>query len=243
MMETVGGFMTGFADAHLHPADMREAYPGYEQAELLFGCSTCPGDWNVLRGIEDTRIVKFYGVHPWKATEWTADAENGLRFILDHEPESGVGEIGLDSNRSGTEMQIKAFREQLSIAKEYRRTAQIHCVGCYKEVVDILRETRSDNPVVMHAFDSESYAKPLVRSGCFLSINPRILKRSKERISRLLSSIPKDRLLLESDHPFAPGGFIGMTAFAEELSEACGIPAGHLLSISSENARRITKWE
>lgn len=234
--------MMSFADAHLHPADMSETYPGYEHAELLLGCSTCPADWDVLRGIDDGRIVRFYGIHPWKVPEWTNDAEDRLRSILEHYPESGIGEIGLDSKRNGMAEQIGIFREQLSIAKEYGRPVQIHCVGCEKEVLDILRETRMEEPIVMHAFNNESYAKPFVRAGCYLSVNPRILKRSDGRISGLLSSIPEDRLLMESDHPFAPGGFIGMTAFAERLSEACGIPAGHLLSISLDNARRISEW-
>lgn len=235
--------MSGFADAHLHPADMREEYPGYEQAEVLLGCSTCPADWGTLRGMEDKRIIKFYGVHPWKAPEWTPGSEERLRSILESDPGSGVGEIGLDSKRGGMDEQIPAFREQMSIAKEYGRPVQIHCVGRHKDVLDIIRETRPGVPIVIHAFDSESYAKPLVGAGCYLSVNPRILRRSDEKISRLLSSIRDDRLLLESDHPFAPGGFIGMTAFAERLSEACGVPAERLLSISLDNTRRIARWE
>lgn len=243
MMNAVLMHMSGFADAHLHPADMNEAYPGYEQAEVLLGCSTCPADWSILRGTDDRRIAKFYGVHPWKASEWTPDAEERLRSILESDPGSGIGEIGLDSKRSGMDDQIPAFRKQISIAEEYGRPVQIHCVGCHKCILDIIRETKPNAPIVIHAFDSESYAKPFVGSGCYLSVNPRILRRSDERICRLLSSIPDDRLLLESDHPFAPGGFIGMTAFAERLSEACGIPAEHLLSISLDNTRRIARWE
>ena len=54
-----------------------------------------------------------------------------------------------------------------------------------------------------------------------------------------MDSIPKDRLLLESDHPFSPEVFSGMRGFAERLSEACGVPADELLEASCDNAERI----
>lgn len=71
------------------------------------------------------------------------------------------------------------------------------------------------------------------------SINPRILARSDARISRLLSSIPADRLLLETDAPYVPRDFDGMRGFAERLGKASGMDAGHLMGIALENARRI----
>ena len=229
--------MTRFADAHCHPTDMTSHYPDYDDAGLVFACSSVPEDWDALARIPDGRMTRFYGVHPWRASEWDANADR-LRSFLGSDPKAGVGEIGMDSSRD-VPGQREAFVSQLDIAREYGRPVQIHDVGCEKEILDILRGLRLDVPIIMHAFSSESYSKPFCELGCYLSVNPRILKRSDARIARLMDSIPKDRLLLESDHPFSPEVFSGMRGFAERLSEACGVPADELLEASCDNAERI----
>ncbi len=229
--------MTRFADAHCHPTDMTSHYPDYGDAGLVLACSSAPEDWDALARIPDGRMTRFYGVHPWRAIEWGSN-EDRLRSFLENDPEAGVGEIGMDSSRD-VPGQREAFVSQLDIAMEYGRPAQVHDVGCEKDILDILRVRRPDVPIVMHAFSSESYSKPFAELGCYLSVNPRILRRSDARIARLMDSIPKDRLLLESDHPFAPEVFSGMRGFAERLSEACGVPADELLNLSYDNARRI----
>ncbi len=229
--------MTRFADAHCHPTDMTSHYSDYEDAGIVFACSSVPDDWDALARIPDPRMTRFYGVHPWRASEWDRNAER-LRSFLERDGKAGVGEIGMDSSRD-VPGQKEAFVAQLALAEEYGRPVQVHDVGCEKDILDILREMRPDVPVVMHAFSSESYSKPFAELGCYLSVNPRVLKRSDVRVRRLMDSIPADRLLLESDYPFSPEVFSGMRGFAERLSEACGIPADALLGQSYDNARRI----
>lgn len=231
-----------FSDAHAHPADMSGPYPGYGDAVRILGCAARPSEWDRLKSLPDPRVSRFYGVHPWYASEWGAVAEAALRSHLADDPGAGVGEIGLDSKRGDLSEQVPVFQRQLTIAKELRRPVQIHCVGCEKQVLDTLRRIRPGVPVVMHAFSNESYARPFADAGCMLSLNPRILARSPERISRLVSSVPEDRLLLESDAPSTPRGFEGIPAFARSLSEASGIPTERLLELSVINAEKVVSW-
>ena len=240
MSGTVHAGAMGFADAHLHPLEIADsgAYPDLGEAEILFGCVSSPSQWDAMSSLEDGRVRRFYGVHPWNASEWSADACARLGSILEMDGKAGIGEIGLDSKHGTMDGQAEAFGAQLALAERFGRPVNIHCVGCEREVLDILGRHRRIPAIVMHSFSNESYAVPLVRLGCFLSVNPRILARSETRVRRLMDSIPVDRLLLESDAPFTPR-FSGMTDFAERLAEAIGSDAETLLGTALDNARSI----
>ena len=229
----------GFADAHLHPLDISDsgAYPDLGEAEILFGCVSSPSQWDAMSSLEDGRVRRFYGVHPWNAPEWTPEASVRLETILEDDERAGIGEIGLDSKRAA-EGQTDAFEAQLELAERFGRPVNIHCVGCEKEILEHLERHRRIPSVIMHAFSNESYAVPFVRLGCLLSVNPRILARSEVRVRRLMDSIPGDRLLLESDAPFTPR-FSGMTEFAERLAKMMGSDAETLLGTSRDNARSM----
>ncbi len=231
-----------FSDAHAHPADIAVPYSDYTDAVRVLGCSSRMSEWAGLRDLADARVTRFYGVHPWHAGEWSGEARAALRSYLENDPAAGVGEIGLDAKRGDPSVQIAAFREQMEIAAEMGRPVQIHDVGCEKQVLDMLRDIRPGIPVIMHSFSSESYAGPFLDLGCMLSVNPRILARSDRRVERLLDSIPGDALLLESDAPYSPRGFAGMSWFADRLSEATGTSPEHLLELSAMNAERTVGW-
>lgn len=240
MSGTVHAGAMGFADAHLHPIEIADsgAYPDLDKAEILFGCVSSSSQWDAMSSLEDGRVRRFYGVHPWNASEWSADACARLESILENDEGAGIGEIGLDSKHGTMEGQTEAFDAQLALAERLGRPVNIHCVGCEREVLDHLERHRRISGIVIHSFSNESYAVPFVRLGCHLSVNPRILARSEARIKRLMDSIPGDRLLLESDAPFTPR-FSGMTDFAERLARAVGNDAETLMGAALDNARSI----
>ena len=238
MSGTVHAGPMGFADAHLHPLEIADsgAYPDLGKAEILFGCVSSSSQWDAMSSLDDDRIRRFYGVHPWNASEWSADACAKLESIFENDERAGIGEVGLDSKHGTMDGQAETFDAQLALAERFGRPVNIHCVGCEREVLDILGRHRRIPGIVIHSFSNESYAVPFVRLGCHLSVNPRVLARSDVRVKRLMDSIPGDRLLLESDAPFTPR-FSGMTDFAERLAEAIGGDAETLLGTALDNAR------
>ena len=240
MSGTVHAGAMGFADAHLHPLEIADsgAYPDLGEAEVLFGCTSSPSQWETMSSLEDDRVRRFYGVHPWNTSEWSADACARLESILEMDERAGIGEIGLDSKHGTMDGQAVAFDAQLALAERLERPVNIHCVGCERKVLNILGRHRRIPGIVIHSFSNESYAVPFVRLGCLLSVNPRILARSDVRVKRLMDSIPGDRLLLESDAPFTPH-FSGMTDFAEKLAKTIGGDAETLLGAALDNARSM----
>ena len=232
----------GFADAHLHVAESGFSlrYPDIDRAEVLFGCTARPSEWDAMSSCGVRGTVRFYGVHPWYSGEWSEDAASGLSRILEDDPCAHVGEIGLDSKRGELSEQMPAFERQLEIASDMGRIANIHMVGCEKEVLDAVRaHARGCRAVVLHSFSSESYVRPFAEAGCLFSLNPRILARSDARLVRQVSAIPDDRLLLETDAPYVPRDFSGMADFAERLAERTGDTGEGLMTRTLDNARRI----
>ncbi len=231
--------MTTFADGHIHITKPGFGYEDLGDAKLLFSCTARRSEWASLSNSNDAKVIRFYGVHPWYTSEWGPEAEAELRSLLSADPNANVGEIGLDSKRGDASLQRRAFETQLAIASEMSRTANIHMVGCEKDVLDAVRSLgRRCRSVILHSFSSESYVRPFVDAGCMFSLNPRIIDRSPGRIRRLINAIPEDLLLLETDSPYIASGFVGMEAFAINLAGIIEMEPAKLLESTLENAMR-----
>ncbi len=217
-----------YADSHLHIADPR--FKGIDSgAEVLFGCSSTPDEWDYLSRMIGGKVVRFYGTHPWYLDK--TDLE-GLERLLIDDKEGNVGEIGLDSKHGKLEDQIQPFVSQLELAEKYGRAANIHMVGCEEEMLKILRKHHVK--CILHSFSGpESYIKPFAECGCYFSISPRIHKKSDEKVRSLISKIPEDRLLIETD---SPDNTMGMDDHITRLSKTLSMSYTELESITLRNA-------
>ena len=221
----------GYADSHIHVADPR--FEGIDSgAELLFGCTSTPDEWDYLNRMNGGKVVKFFGTHPWYHGRTDID---GLERMLREDKEANVGEIGLDSKRGPLEEQMPSFISQLELAEKYGRIANIHMIGCEETMLKILRE--HNVTCILHSFSGpESYIRPFAECGCFFSISPRIHRKSKEKIAALISKIPEDRLLIETDSPDNP---MGMFDHIMALSEVLSMHPSELESITLRNSRTL----
>ena len=223
--------MNMYADSHLHMTD-----PGFkgvdEGAGLLFTCAASPDEWDGISSLDDGRVRKFYGTHPWYLDRYS---QNGLKELLETDSEANVGEIGLDSKHGPLEGQMGPFEEQLILSKEYDRIANIHMIGCENEMLKILR--RHKTTAIIHSFSGpESYIRPFIECGCYLSISPRILNRSADKVKALILKIPEDRLLIETD---SPNSKIGMNEHIARLSEIVSMEPKELECLTFRNASSL----
>ncbi|MCQ2053317.1 MAG: TatD family hydrolase [archaeon] len=220
-----------YTDSHVHTIDV-----GYGEhsssAKLLFSCTVRPSEWDRLIAVNDERIVHFYGTHPWYYREHD---QKRLVTILQNDPKACVGEIGLDAKHGVLGEQMPVFLEQLALCEKYGRPANIHMVGCENEMLRVLRKTNVT--AILHSFSGpESYIKPLTDCGCYFSISPRILRKSEKNIKSLLSVIPDDRLLLETD---APNTDIGIEEFLDKISVILDVETFDLKRIALRNAMYV----
>ena len=225
-------------DAHLHAVSGDTSdYSDFQELSSYASCTAKADEWDAQASLDDDRVVRFYGVHPWYAEQWTLENKKRLFDILQNDSKAHVGEIGLDSKRGQILGQTMIMIQQLDLAEYFGRVVTIHDVGCEKMVLDSLkgRELKA----ILHSYGSDSYVKPYSEMECYFSISPRILSRSDIRVKRLLDAIPEDRFLLESDHPSSGKGFEGMHDFANRLGAVIGKDPQYLIDLSEENFRRL----
>ncbi|OPY77896.1 MAG: putative deoxyribonuclease YcfH [Syntrophorhabdus sp. PtaU1.Bin058] len=146
------------------------------------------------------------GIHPHNSTDFNKNVAETIRTCLKQKKIVGYGEIGLDffKNYSPRDAQIKAFREQLSLAADEGLPVIIHSRNARTETLQILGETyRNGNGGVIHcySYDLET-AKRLLDMGFFISIPGTITYRSAEELTKVVEYIPDERILAETDAPF-----------------------------------------
>lgn len=175
---------------------------------------------------------------------------------LCREPEVvALGEIGLDYyyDRSEREVQRKAFRRQLALARELDLPVVIHSRDAAQDTLEIVREYRPRG--VVHCFSySAEQAREYVELGMYLGFTGVVTFPNAKKPLEAAAAVPLDRILIETDCPYlAPVPYRGrrcdstmLHATADALAAAKGISRDALLRAAWENAMRvyeITDWQ
>jgi len=132
------------------------------------------------------------------------DAEAGIAWVRAHVGEAvAVGEIGLDGYWVPAELwprQEEVFRSLVAIALEANRPMIVHTRKRERRAFEILREMGATR-VDWHCFGGKvNLARQIAEHGHWLSI-PANAQRS-ESFTRMLETLPRERILLETDCPY-----------------------------------------
>ncbi|KXZ56655.1 hypothetical protein GPECTOR_1g590 [Gonium pectorale] len=133
-----------------------------------------------------------------------------LRQLAAHSRCVAVGECGLDFNRnfSPPEVQEKWFEEHIKLAKELRMPLFMHCRDAAERFAEILgRHLPLPAPAVVHCFTgSRAELELFLQMGLYIGITGWICDDRPERggaeLASLLASIPRERLMIETDAPY-----------------------------------------
>ena len=143
------------------------------------------------------------GVHPHDAKDRPDDYLRQLRDLASHSKVVAMGEMGLDYFRdfSPRNVQKEVFLSQLALAREMDLPAVIHNRDADEDILKILEEVRYERSV-LHCFSGDTeMAGRAVSLGCFLSFTGNVTF-GKNHTEAVLSAIPMDRIMLETDCPF-----------------------------------------
>ncbi len=189
--------MAKYIDAHCHLNS--DALPAGGDVTHWIGNATNESDWAALltRAATDARIVPCIGVHPWFMDTVTDGWDTRLHDALLANPDTMIGECGLDRSRPNWDTQVDVFARQLELSRELKRTVHIHCVRAWDEVLHLVRNVRLTR-VVFHAF----YGTPAViraMPDAYFSYSYRELQRNTARITDCITATRVDRLLVETD--------------------------------------------
>ncbi len=147
------------------------------------------------------------GVHPHDAKSCSDEVINFLKNISKHKKVKAWGEIGLDFNRmfSPDKIQEKWFIKQIEAAKEALLPVIFHERDSNKKFYEILKTDFNHNEKgVVHCFSGdEDELEKYLDMGLYIGITGivTILKRG-ERLRRLVSIIPDNLILIETDAPY-----------------------------------------
>lgn len=154
--------------------------------------------------------------------------EEGVAWVRDHVDEAfAVGEIGLDGYWVPEEFwddQERVFRELVGIAREADKAIIIHTRKRERRALEVLGELGVTR-VNWHCFGSKvKLARRIAAAGHYLSIPANA--RKSGAFTRMLETLPRDRILLETDCPYLgpergvrnePANVAGTAAYAAEL--------------------------
>ncbi|MBP5343815.1 MAG: TatD family hydrolase [Alphaproteobacteria bacterium] len=194
------------------------------------------------------------GIHPEYADK-PFDIDVLRQFIRKTPRIIGVGECGLDYHEMGKNTKLKQetlFKEQIDLAHELGLPLIIHSRDAEGDMRTILKAAYKDgklkNGFVLHCFSgSIDMAKETVKMGGYLSASGVITFKNATKLREVFSTIPLDRLLVETDAPYlAPEPYRGkknQPAFVvrtlDKLAEVKGMTVDEMDCITTQNFNRL----
>lgn len=171
----------------------------------VLSVTTTPSAWKGTSALSSSspRIRTALGLHPQLAGERKTELPLFDALL----PEARyVGEIGLDGApefRKSWDDQVMVFEHILASCREAGgRVMSIHSRRASGAVLDRLAKEAGAGTPVLHWFSgSFRDLDRAVGLGCWFSVGPAMLSGGKGR--ELVMRMPRDRILTESDGPFA----------------------------------------
>jgi TatD DNase family protein len=141
-----------------------------------------------------------FGIHPWHLGKDIIDRLiNRVRVVASSPNLIAIGEAGFDKLRGpDIDMQKRAFEAQVMISEEISKPVFIHCVRAWNELLPAHKRLKPKMSWLIHGFRGNvELAIQLLAKGMYLSFWFDFVKRPES--SKLLRSLPKERIFLESD--------------------------------------------
>lgn len=216
----------------------------------VLAVTTTPKAWRGTRKLVGNRkrVRVALGLHP----ELVAQRHQEVALLCGLLPEARyVGEIGIDGStphRSSLDLQEAVFARILAgCAALGGRVMTIHSRGAATPVLDALERQPGAGTPILHWFSGTSKElKRAVEMGCWFSVGPAMLRSRKGR--ELAGAMPLDRMLTETDAPFARDGDHPLMPWQaydclDDLETISGVGRRELTSQLKVNLKRLANFE
>jgi len=208
--------MLDLVDSHAHLDD--RAFD--DDREAMFSRATEAGirrwivpaiardNWSKVERLSKTRdgVYPAYGLHPLSLAQHADTHLDELPEWLRDRGAVAVGEIGLDFYVPDLdpERQRELFVRQLHIARDHQLPVIVHARRAFEETIHTLRRVGGLRGVVHSFSGSEEQARQLFDLGFHIGIGGPVTYDRAHRIHRVVSTMPLEWLLLETDAPDQP---------------------------------------
>ena len=190
------------------------------------------------------------GSHPDAADEVDEAVLEEYRKLCKLNPKiKAIGEIGLDYHYEDIprEIQLKAFRMQMELARELNLPAIVHERDAHEDGMSVVRDFPTVTGVFHCYSGSAEMARQLVDKGWYIGFTGVLTFKNARKAVEVASCIPLERIVLETDCPYmAPEPFRGkrnhpgyLYRMAEKLAEIRGMSVEEIHAVTTENGRRL----
>ena len=210
----------------------------------------CSG-WGKLRALceQHPGLHPAVGLHPMFLSEHRDDHITALLDLLRDFRPVAIGECGLDFHVEGLEAQRQQsfFEEQLKIASDFHLPVIVHARKAVDAVIANLRRFPGLKGVVHSFSGSQQQAEQLWNLGFCLGIGGPVTYERAQRLRRIVTAMPIDFLLLETDAPDQPDAFhrgernepARLTVVRDCVAELRGMAGDALDAATNSNAERL----
>ena len=189
------------------------------------------------------------GCHPTYTKAYTRESLAEIGQMLTHPKVVALGELGLDFHwdYATPEEQYVALIDQLDLAAATGMPVVFHCREAYPQLLDVL-EARPPHPYLLHCFAGTlSDAERALKLGAMFGVDGPITYKNAHGLREVISHIPVDRLVIETDSPYMPPvPFRGqpnrpayVTYINDALASTLGISSAECAEWTTENAIRF----
>ena len=190
------------------------------------------------------------GSHPDAADEVDEACLAEYRRLAAENPKiKAIGEIGLDYHYEDIprEIQQKAFRLQMGLARELNLPAIVHEREAHEDGMKIVEEFPEVTGVFHCYSGSAEMAKWLVDRGWYIGFTGVLTFKNARKALEVAAAIPLERIVLETDCPYmSPEPFRGkrndpgkLYRMAEKLAELRGLTVDEIHTLTTENGKRL----
>ncbi len=173
-----------------------------QQKIITIGMTNLPSHF--FMGFSHVRQYKYIrlalGLHPLLAKEHSKEYLKFKEFV---NKTSYIGEVGLDFSREGIstkDVQIKSFEYVLNCIKGQNKIVSLHSRRAEKDTLQMLLANKIENAIFHWYSGSISVLESIAKSGYYFSINSAMTLSENGR--KIISKIPKELVLTESDSPY-----------------------------------------
>ena len=176
-----------------------------------------------------------YGIHPWYLEYHTVDRLiSRVQAVTGFTNLFAIGEAGFDKLRGpSNELQLKAFEAQVLISEEIKKPVVIHCVRAWDELLPAIKRLKPKMPWLIHGFRGNvELATQLLSKGMYLSFWLDFVMRPES--SKLLRSLPKNRIFLETD-----GADVNIRAIYDKVAADLNLSVDELKKVILKNFKEF----
>jgi TatD DNase family protein len=180
-----------------------------------------PGNWQSVLDLtaKHKNLYPALGIHPCFLEDSSAHSRvvgnndtvkrsdiDDLAALIEQSPQVvAVGECGLDFTLDNVDEQRYYFTAQIKMAQQFKLPLIIHHRKCHDIVLAFLRKFKPQHGGVIHAFSgSQQQAEQYIDLGFKLGIGGTITYPRAVKTREVVSKVPLESLILETDAPDMP---------------------------------------